>query len=344
MRSPVQTLLSFLFCFSFVSALTYRGADISSLEVVEAAGVHYTDSGTTKAFEGIIAAHGANAARVRVWTSGTYNTAYAISMGKRIKAAGMTLIVDLHYSDTWADPGHQAIPSGWPTTLSGLNTQIYTYTQSIVSQFQAAGVTIDILQIGNEINNGLLWPVGKISVNGINPVSQLLHSAVNGARSVASPKIMIHLANGWDSSGLQSFFNNVFIQGAFAKTDLDIIGVSFYPFYDTSATLSALKSSLTMLANTVGKPIIVAETDWPEACSGVALSESSIAVSATGQATWISDIKNVLSALPNGLGQGILYWEPGWIGNAALGSGCSDNLLVSSNGATRTSIGVFQNM
>jgi arabinogalactan endo-1,4-beta-galactosidase len=171
------------------------------------------------------------------------------------------------------------------------------------------------IQIGNEINAGLLWPVGEVSVNGINPVSQLLHSAVNGARSVASPKIMLHLANGWDSSDLTWFFENVFIQGAFAKTDFDILGVSFYPFYDTRATLSTLQSSLTTVANLLGKPIVVAETDWPEACSGVTLS-ASVPVSAAGQLTWITDIKNVLAALPNGLGQGIR--ESRFVGSARM--------------------------
>jgi arabinogalactan endo-1,4-beta-galactosidase len=93
-------LLGIFALLPFTRALTYRGADISSVPVVEAAGIKYTDGGTTKAFENIMTAHGGNTARVRVWTAGTYNTAFAISMGKRIKAAGMTLIVDLHYSDT----------------------------------------------------------------------------------------------------------------------------------------------------------------------------------------------------------------------------------------------------
>ncbi|VDB84601.1 unnamed protein product [Peniophora sp. CBMAI 1063] len=336
-------LLGYLYLASCVSALTYKGADISSVPVVEQS-LHYTDNGAQTAFETIIKNHGANAARVRVWTAGTYSTQFAIDLGRRIKAAGMTLIVDLHFSDTWADPGKQAIPSGWPTNLSGLNTQIYTYTQGVMQAFKNAGVTVDILQVGNEINNGLLWPVGEISVNGINPVSQLLHSAVNGARSVSSPKIMLHLANGWDESDMTWFFKNVFIQGAFATTDLDIIGVSFYPFYDSGATLSALKTSLTALTGVIQKPIIVAETDWPVTCSGVSLTDKSVPVFAAGQVTWIQDITNVLNSLPNGLGQGILYWEPGWVGNANLGSGCADNLLVSGTGATRTSISMFQSM
>lgn len=138
------------------------------------------------------------------------------------------------------------------------------------------------MQVGNEINNGFLWPVGEISVNGINPVSQLLHSAINGAKSVGSPKIMLHLANGWDWSGLDSFFTGVFIPGALDASQIDIIGVSFYPFYDSGATLSALKSSLTNLANLLGKDIVVAETDWPVTCSGVSLTAPNVPVSVAG--------------------------------------------------------------
>ncbi|EIW61652.1 arabinogalactan endo-1,4-beta-galactosidase [Trametes versicolor FP-101664 SS1] len=333
-----------LLSFSWLaSALTYKAADISSLAIVEKAGIKYTDGGKVTPFETIIHNHGANTVRIRVWTAGDYNLQYGLALAKRVKAAGLTLVVDLHYSDTWADPGHQSIPSGWPTDLDGLNTQIWQYTKDVVTSFSSQGTPIDILQVGNEINGGFLWPVGQISSKGINPVSQLLHSAINGAKAAGNPKILIHLANGWDWSGLNSFFGKVFIQGALSADQVDIIGVSFYPFYDSGATLAALKSSLTNLANTFKKPIVVAETDWPVTCTGAKLTEPSIAVSTSGQQTWVGDIKNVLTALPNGLGQGIFYWEPGWIGNAALGSGCADNLLVSSTGATRDSINIFTN-
>jgi len=325
-------------------ALTYRAVDLSSLAVVEGQGVHFTDNGKEAPFETILASHGCNAARIRIWTAGQYTLNYGLSLAKRVKAAGMTLVVDLHFSDTWADPGKQAIPSAWPKNLTGLNKEIFSYTQDLVKQFAAQGTPIDILQVGNEINNGLLWPVGEISVNGINPVSQLLHSAISGAKSSGSPKILIHLANGWDWSGLSSFFGGVFIPGALSASEVDIIGVSFYPFYDAGATLAALKSSLTNLANTYKKPIVVAETDWPVSCPGVTLTEPSIAVSTAGQETWITDIKNILTGLPNGLGQGIFYWEPGWVGSANLGSSCADNLVVSSSGATRTSINIFNDM
>ncbi|TFK49440.1 arabinogalactan endo-1,4-beta-galactosidase [Heliocybe sulcata] len=323
-----------------VSSLTYKCADFSSLLVNEAAGITYTDNGATAKFDTILANHGTNLARIRVWTAGDYDLPQALQIAKRAKAAGMSLLVDLHYSDTWADPGKQAIPSSWPTDLSGLNTQIYTYTQNLVQSFADQGTPITILQIGNEINSGILWPVGEISENGYNGLSQLLHSGVQGARAASSSvKTMIHLANGWDQSGVTSFYQNVFIQGALSASDVDIMGFSFYPFYDTRATLSALQSSMAAITKAYGKQYMVVETDWPEACSGTTMSEPSIPISVTGQQTWVSDIRSTLGKVSGALG--ICYWEPGWIGNAALGSSCSDALLVDSNGATRASIDMF---
>jgi len=330
-----------------VQALTYRGADISAVPLLESQGKKFKDTdGVVRPFETIMTRHGANTARVRVWTAGQYSLTYALALGKRIKAAGMTLIVDLHYSDTWADPGHQSIPSGWPTDVSGLNTKIYTYTQSVVQAFVNQGTTIDILQVGNEIINGLLFPTGQIGSQGFSPASQFLHSAVSGARSVASPKIMVHLAvaNGWSSGDLTWFWGGIFIQGAFATTDIDIMGFSFYPFYGTAATFANLKSQLTAIVNKYGKDVMVAETDWPATCSGTTLSEPSVPVSAAGQNTWVSKIRDTLAALPGSHGKGILYWEPEWIGNAGLGSSCADNLIVNSDGSSRASIDIFNNM
>ena len=160
-------------------------------------------------------------------------------------------------------------------------------------------------QVGNEINDGLLWPTGQISKNGFHPLSELLHSAINGAKTAGSPKILIHLANGWDWSGLNSWFSNVYVPGALSADQVDIIGVSFYPFYDAGATLAALKASLTNLVNLTGKDVVVAETDWPVSCSGRTLTEPGIAVSASGQQMWVNEIKNVLAGLPNGRGLGI---------------------------------------
>ncbi|GLB42187.1 putative arabinogalactan [Lyophyllum shimeji] len=332
MRLLRLCLLSALTILSPVKALTYRGADFSSLINLENAGKTFKDSGTTTKFETILKNHGANLARIRIWTStsdSNYSLNYGLALAKRAVAAGMTLLIDLHYSDTWADPGKQAIPSGWPTDLAGLNTKIYTYTNSLVKSFAAQGTPIQIIQIGNEINDGMLWPVGRISVNGYSPLSQLLHSAANGVRDASSStKIMIHLANGWNGGAVSSFYNQIFIPGEFATSDFDILGFSFYPFYGTGATYSNLKSSLQAMVTKFNKDVMVVETDWPAVCSGVTMSESSIPISAAGQSQWVSGIRTVLQGLSGGHGIGIVYWEPQWIGNAGLGSSCSDALLV----------------
>jgi arabinogalactan endo-1,4-beta-galactosidase len=330
-----------------ISGLQYHGADFSSLVNLENQGITYHDSATSSTkFETILAAHGTNLARIRIWTStnnADYSLTYGLALAKRAAAAGMAIYLDMHYSDTWADPGHQAIPAGWPTTLSGLNTQIFTYTQSVVAAFVAQGTPATFIEVGNEINDGMLWPVGQISVNGYSPLSQLLHSAVNGARSSSSTiRTVIHLANGWDGAATSSFYNQIFIPGELALADVDVMGFSFYPFYGTGATFSALQSSLQTLVSKYNKNVMVVETDWPAvSCSGTALSQPAIASSPAGQQTWVLDIRNVLSALTGGNGIGIIYWEPGWVGNAGLGSACSDALLVSSSGTTRTSIAMF---
>lgn len=147
MRFTQFCIISLLTVLSPVQALTYHGADFSSLVNLENSGINYKDSGVNTKFETILKNHGANLARIRIWTSTSnsqYSLNYGLALAKRCVAAGMTLLIDLHYSDTCecvnsrgclrphilsgADPGHQAIPSGWPTTLSGLNTQIYTYS------------------------------------------------------------------------------------------------------------------------------------------------------------------------------------------------------------------------
>lgn len=139
-----MSLAFLLLCFFALGshALTYHGADITSVPLVESQGHSYSDGGKVAPFETILKSHGLNTARIRVWTAGQYSLSYGLSYAKRVKAAGLTLIVDLHLSDTCrsqivspsflfthirsgADPGHQSIPSAWPKTLSGLNTQIF---------------------------------------------------------------------------------------------------------------------------------------------------------------------------------------------------------------------------
>ncbi|RXW16187.1 hypothetical protein EST38_g9672 [Candolleomyces aberdarensis] len=334
--------------FPAVQAIQYRGADFSSLINLENQGIRYKVNGTTQPLETILRNHGCNLARIRIWTSNRdseYSLNHGLALAKRAAAAGMDIYIDLHYSDTWADPGKQGIPSAWPKDLSGLNTQIYTYTRDVVLAFQNQGTPIKYIELGNEINSGMLWPVGRINSNNFGPVSELLHSAAAGARAGSSSvKTMIHLANGWNYDTMNWFFSGVYMPGKLTTSDVDVLAFSLYPFYGTGATLDALRSSLTNLANRFGKEIMLVETNWPASCSGVSLSDKSIPISPAGQLTWFNNAKNIVQNLPNGRGTGIVYWEPGWIGNAGLGSACADNLLVDGSGNVRyPSINMFAN-
>lgn len=127
------------------------------------------------------------------------------------------------------------------------------------------------------------------------------------------------------------------------SSDFDIMGVSYYPFYNSAATLSALQSSLSNMASTWGKQIVVAETNWPFSCPSPKYAfpagTSGIGFSAQGQTTWVQDVANVVKGVSGGAG--LFYWEPAWIQNAGLGSSCADNLMVGQNGVARSSLGVF---
>ncbi|KAG5220627.1 glycoside hydrolase family protein [Salix suchowensis] len=176
----------------------------------------------------------------------------------------------------------------------------------------------------------MLWPVGRISSNGFSPLSQLLHSAANGVRAASSSvRIMVHLADGWDTGTINWFYGGIFLQGQFAREDIDILGFSFYPFYNTRATYANLANGLQAAVSLVGKDVMVVETDWPatSTCSAT-MSESSIARSAAGQQTWVNGIRSVLQNVPSG--------------RALVSStGNQDNLLVDGSGNTRSSIAMF---
>lgn len=132
--------------------------------------------------------------------------------------------------------------------------RLSSYTRDLVSAFNNQGTPIDFLEVGNEINDGLLWPTGRISVNGFKPASELLHSAIQGARvSSSSLKTIIHIANGWDSSGVQYFFNGIFTPGALSTNDVNVFAFSFYPFYGVNATFDNLSSSLKSITSKYGK-------------------------------------------------------------------------------------------
>lgn len=283
----------------------------------------------------------------RVWVNpsgGTYDLDYNIALAKRAGNAGLSVYLDLHFSDTWADPGAQAIPSGWPTDISDLAWQAYNYTLAVSNAFAADGLAPVIISIGNEISAGLLWPTGETP--DYYNIAQILHSAAWGIKDSSlakQPKIMIHLDNGWSWSEQEYFYQTTLAEGPLLATDFDMMGVSYYPFYNSAAALASLKSTLASMASTWGKQIVVAETNWPVSCPSPAYAFpsdlASIPFSAAGQTTFVEDVAAAVAATSGGAG--LFYWEPAWINNAALGSSCSSNLMFSSSGVAYSSLSVF---
>ena len=154
---------------------------------------------------------------------------------------------------------------------------------------------------------------------------------------------MIHLDNGWDWSAQKGFYTSVLSQKTLTESDFDMMGVSFYPFYNSRATLANLKSSLANMADTWGKEIAVVELDWPTSCPNsryeFPADVKDIPLSAEGQATFIQRVAEVVASVKNGTG--VFYWEPAWIHNANLGSSCADNCMFAASGQALSSLSVF---
>ncbi|KAL7629189.1 hypothetical protein AAE478_000709 [Parahypoxylon ruwenzoriense] len=217
------------------AALKYKGVDWSSVIVEENAGISYTaTSGSAQPLERILADSGINTVRQRVWVNprdGNYNLDYNLKLARRAKAVGLDVYVNFHYSDTWADPGHQAIPSGWPAGIDDLSWKLYNYTLDVSNQFAAAGISPTIVSIGNEIRSGLLLPTG--STQNFYNIARLLHSAASAVKDSdlnPQPRIMIHLDNGWNWDTQKRWYESALAAGPLTTSDFDMMGVSYYPF------------------------------------------------------------------------------------------------------------------
>lgn len=226
----------------------------------------------------------------------------------------------------------QATPSGWSTTnIDTLTWQLHNHTKkNVCNTFHDNGLAVETVSI----RNGLLWSLGETS-NYPN-IARLLHSGARGVKDsnlTTASKIMIHLDNGWSWPEQECFYNSVPANGtALASSDFDYMGLSYYPFYGPGATLSAMRTSLHKLQATYGKEAIVVETDWPYSCPNPKDAFPSdlrdIPFSEAGQKEVLERLAAVVEDVPGALGI-CTTGNRGWVDNAALGSSCADNLLVS---------------
>jgi arabinogalactan endo-1,4-beta-galactosidase len=313
-------------------ALRVRGADLSSLPALERAGARFSDAGRTEPVEKILAAHGATHARLRLWVNpvpGTSDLPSVLALATRAAAAGLKIQLALHYSDTWADPRNQATPAAWQGQRpDALAATVRSYTSSVVRAFAQQGTPIDVIQIGNEITYGMLWPVGQVyggAGENWEPFTRLLRAAISGVQDAGGVReIVLHIDPGGDSSKCRYFYDHM----AAAGVVFDTIGLSYYPFWNGS--LRTLSDNLNDLALRYGKDVLVAETAYPWTLqdgkgTSLLVSQSrqlpdngSCPANPTGQYAYYERLRSALAAVPNAHGAGFMIWEAAWLPGVPL--------------------------
>lgn len=241
------------------------GADISFLPQLESRGIKFSDNGVAKDAIEILKDHGMNYVRLRIFNdpardSGGYSPKrgfcdleHTKQMAKRVKAAGMKLLLDFHYSDTWADPQKQYKPAAWRgQDFTQLKQSVYDYTKMVMQSLKDQGTTPDMVQVGNEINHGMIWPEGGIG--NLDSLAQLIYAGINGVRVVApATTIMLHIALGGQNDESRFFFDNMIQR----EVPFDVIGLSYYPKWH--GTLADLSYNLNDMATHYNKDVIVVE-------------------------------------------------------------------------------------
>jgi arabinogalactan endo-1,4-beta-galactosidase len=276
-----------------------KGADVGWLTEMEAAGKKfYNSSGAEQDLILILKNLGMNTIRLRVWVnpaSGWNNKADVIAKALRAKAAGMRVMIDFHYSDSWADPGKQTKPAAWAAQdLNGLKASLAAHTTDVLTALKTAGVTPEWVQVGNETNDGMLWPEGKASTNMAN-YAQLITTGYDAVKAVFPfAKVVVHLSNGWDNALFRWSFDGLKANGG----KWDVIGMSIYPSSTNWATLNsqALVNMNDMVAR-YNKDVMVVEIgmSWDQP---------------TASNSFIEDLIMKTKSVANNKGIGVLYWEP----------------------------------
>ncbi len=268
------------------------GADISFLPQLEARGKKFTDKGIEKDAMAILKDHKINYIRLRIFNDPAADSGYSPQKGfcdlehtkqmaKRVKAAGMKLLLDFHYSDTWADPGKQFKPAAWKEyNFEQLKDAIRLYTKNVLTALKEQGTLPDMVQVGNEINHGILWPDG-VSKN-MDTLSAFIKAGIAGVNDVDSTiNIMLHIACGGQNEESRVFLDNMLSHGVV----FDVIGESYYPKWH--GTLEDLKNNLTDLSTRYKQDIIVAEYSEHK-----------------------REVNDIAFNLPQQKGKGTCIWEP----------------------------------
>ncbi len=303
----IITLLPILVC----SQEYAMGADLSFLKAAEDRGTQFKENDTVKPGLQIFKDHGYNWIRLRLFHTPTElpnNLEYTIALAREAKKMGYKFLLDYHYSDTWADPGKQFIPKAWEgLSHTLLVDSVYEYTRRTMEAFREAGAMPDMVQPGNEIIHGMLWPDGQLPDNW-DQFAALLQAGINGVYAGSgnkpAPRIMIHIDQGGNKAKTQYFFDKILEY----NIDFDVIGQSYYPWWHGS--LMDLRENLYFMATTYQKPIIMVEVAWCSKPTEYIDKPAPFPESPEGQRAFLESVHELVLQTPDNLGMGVFWWEP----------------------------------
>lgn len=288
-----------------------KGADVSWITEMEQSGKKfYTTSGTEMECMALLKSLGMNAIRLRVWVNpsdGWCNTADFLAKALRAKNLGLRLLVDFHYSDSWADPQKQNKPASWSGfTLAQLKSAVTAHTTAVLNTLKDNGITPEWVQIGNETSNGMLWEEGRASSNMAN-YAQLSNAGYYATKAVfPKAKVVIHLDNGYNNTLYRWMFDGLLANNA----QWDVIGLSLYPNYFPTGTTwqtgnAQCLANMNDMVSRYGKEVMVCEVgmSWDNA---------------TECKSFLADLIAKTKSVTSSKGLGVFYWEPecygGWKG------------------------------
>lgn len=334
-----------------------RGADISSLHELEQLGGRFYDNAQEQDLFDILQSYGFNYIRLKLWNepyatdakgkkipygAGTNDLETTIALAKRVKAHQMGFLLNFHYSDFWADPGKQTLPKAWQhLDCNGLEQAVYDFTKETLLALMKADVKPSMVQIGNEVTNGLLWPYGKkpdlpedinlprseADENQYKNIAHFISAGIRAVREIdPSIPVMIHLDNGGNNKMYRDWFDHYMKYG----DDFDIIGLSYYPFWH--GKMSDLIYNMNDMVERYGKYVLIDEVSMgftmedygnyeklsaPQR-KGMATKPALVAqieheMTKEGQCLFMKDIITSIRNVPDGMGRGFFYWEPAWL-------------------------------
>jgi arabinogalactan endo-1,4-beta-galactosidase len=308
------------------------GADLSYVNAIEDAGGVYRKNNQPKDPFVLLKEAGCNTVRVRLWHNPArwqsslnggriyHHLEDVTKTIRRAKAAGMAVNLDIHYSDDWADPQKQFTPKAWENLpLAPLADSVHQYTLSVLLHLKNQNLVPEMVQVGNENNGGILWPVGKIENNDYSAFATLLNSGIKAVRdfsktSTIKPRIILHVAQFQDAMPwLKGIMSNGVI-------DFDILGVSHYYKWSKVNNMDSITQAIADLKRVSNREVMVVETAFPftnvnaDKYNNIFYAAEAAAVgypfSVSGQRQYFT---NLTKAIVKGGGTGIMVWEPAWI-------------------------------